>query len=254
VSRSQKNFIDLSAYGKFVDFNVAEFRLFSTEQRKRDAKTTLLESLIYRPMIFQRNGVRWIAAHNWKAGEKEQGVAALKAVKRSPDPTFLIKIAKPVATLIRQLFGEEPADAITCVPCGHSRRNDCFGKRFAQHVADTLELPFLQIFGDCPRPGSSHPRRSARLPPLVQIARPPASVIVVDDLATSGSHLEQALLALRNDGVKAWAVSWIAGATTRRNGTSLTEAEMAAAEIVSTGRAQGSAERYGPQLTCHVSR
>lgn len=205
--KNQMAFIDFAAHQVFVDFSNANFRL-SADKSEQDR---LLTSLIYRPTIFQRKDVRWIAAHAWRSGSKECGIAALKAVKGDLDPMFIRKAAEPVAGLIRQLFGTEHADAVTSIPCGHSRRPDCFGKRIAQAVAEALEVPFVQIFADRPRDGVSHPKRSARLPPLTQIAKPPGPMIVIDDLATSGGHLEQAVLALRECGVAASAVAWISG-------------------------------------------
>ncbi len=217
--KTQTAFIDFAAHGAFVDFSSANFRLSANGSEQFNDKSRLLASLIYRPSIFQRKDVRWIAAHSWRSGSKEGGVAALKAVKESSDPVFINRVAEPVAALIRQLFGTERADAVTCIPCGHSRRPDCFGKRFAQAVAEALGMPFVQVFADRPRNGVSHPKQSAKLPPLRQIATPPGSTIVVDDLATSGAHLEQAVLALRQIGVAASAVAWISGA--RAAGTPL---------------------------------
>jgi predicted amidophosphoribosyltransferase len=52
------------------------------------------------------------------------------------------------------------------------------------------------------------------LPPLRQIADPPASMLLIDDLATSGWHVEEALTALRRLGAAASAFVWITGAVT----------------------------------------
>lgn len=218
VLKTRMNFVGIDTCTDFVDFNNASFRISSNDCLSNE-KAALLSSLLYQPTIFQRKDVRWIAAYTWKADAKERGVSALKVVKNGLDPVFIREAAEPVAALIRQLFGAEPADAVTCVPCGHSRRPDCFGKRFAQSVAETLSLPFVQVFADQPRIGTSHPRHSARLPQLRQIAKPAWSTIVIDDLATSGGHLEQTVLALRQLGVTAPAMAWISGS--RVGGTAL---------------------------------
>jgi hypothetical protein len=84
------------------------------------------------------------------------------------------------------------------VACGHSRRPYCFGKQLAQSVADALRVPFLQIFADRFCSGVSHPKEFAKLPPLRQIADPFPKMLVIDDLAVSGWHLEESLLALRS--------------------------------------------------------
>jgi hypothetical protein len=211
VIKSNIPFADFASVGAFVDFSRANFCPSANEADRSRERDILLRSLIYRPTIFQRRDIRWISAHTWRSEAKERGVTALKAVKDEVDPDFIRQAAEPVAALIRQLFGAEPADAVTCIPCGHSRRPDCFGKRFSQAAAEALGVPFVQIFADRPRDGVSHPKQSTRLPPLRQIARPPGSTIVIDDLATSGGHFEQAVLALRGLGVAASAVAWISG-------------------------------------------
>lgn len=116
-----------------------------------------------------------------------------------------------MAALICELFGDQPAEGVTNIPCGHSRRTDCFGKRLAEAVAAHLQIKFVQVFADRPRAGVSHPKQFANVTPLRRIATPPGFVFVVDDLATSGQHLEESTLALRQLGVTASAIAWISG-------------------------------------------
>jgi hypothetical protein len=52
------------------------------------------------------------------------------------------------------------------------------------------------------------------LPPLERIADPCPSMILVDNLATSGWHIEESLTALRAHGAAASAFAWITGAVT----------------------------------------
>lgn len=198
----------------YIDFTQATFRAAVNAVEQLRQSDTLLCSLVYRPATFQRNDIRWIAGYSWRSAAKERGIAALKEVKRDPDPQLLKKAAEPISALIRQLFGDSPATAVTAIPCGHSRRPDCFGKRLAQSVAEVLELPFVQVFADRPCAGVSHPKESIRLPPLRQIATPPKSAILVDDVATSGRHLEEAVLALRRLSVTTTAFVWISGSST----------------------------------------
>jgi hypothetical protein len=217
VPKTPVTFVDFTTYGNFVDFGGAYFETPTNNVDQFSQQEALLSSLIYRPTIYERKRVRWIAAHTWRSDAKERGMAALKAVKNDLDPAFIADQAELVAALIRQLFGTERTDAVTCIPCGHSRRKDCFGKRLAHAVAEALNIPFVQVFADRPRDGASHPKQSAKLPPLRQIARMPElpeSTIVIDDLATSGAHLEQALVALRKLNVAASAVAWISGSRT----------------------------------------
>ena len=209
----------------YVDFREATFRVAKTAVERLRQSDALLRTLVYRPKIFQRNDIRWVSAYSWRTGAKIPGIAALKEIKQNPDPELLSQAGETIAALIRQLFGDTHIEAVATVPCGHSRRADCFGKRLAQAVATVLGLPFVQIFADRPCPGVSHPKQSVGLPALQLIVTPPRSVVVVDDLATSGRHLEEVVLALRRLGVSAIAIAWISGAAS--DGATLSTKEVA---------------------------
>jgi hypothetical protein len=198
----------------FVEFGEATFRAGASEAVRPRHEAGLLGSLVYRPMVFRRNDIGWVAACAWRAGAKTDDIAALKHAKRKLDRRLIDASAELLAAVVHQLRGDRAADAITNVPCGHSRRPDCLGKQIAQAVAAALGLPFHQIFADRPCSGVSHPKEFAKLPPLERIADPTSSMIVVDDLATSGWHVEESLTALRGLGASASAFVWITGAVT----------------------------------------
>jgi hypothetical protein len=142
----------------FVEFSHATFRAGATEAERPREEAGLLGSLVYRPTVFRRNHVGWIAACAWRTRAKANDIAALNRAKRELDPVLIGSVTDSVATLIRQLYGGRSAEAITTVPCGHSRRLDCFGKRLALAVGRSLDLPFLQVFADRPCSGVSHPK------------------------------------------------------------------------------------------------
>ena len=171
----------------------------------------VLDALIYRPSVFRRNEMRWISVFKWRAGRKAHGLTALRRAKQTLDRQVISEAAVSIAALACELFGDHPADAVTSVPCGHSRRPDCFGKQLAQKGCLNLQLRFVQIFADRPAVGGSHPKQNRQLTPLVQIGRPPQSILLVDDLATSGVHLEELTIALRKLGVSGPAMAWISG-------------------------------------------
>jgi predicted amidophosphoribosyltransferase len=72
----------------------------------------------------------------------------------------------------------------------------------------------VQVFADRFCSGVSHPKEFAKLPPLEQIAEPLASMILIDDLATSGWHVKESLTTLRRLGTSASALVWITGTVT----------------------------------------
>jgi hypothetical protein len=196
-----------------VDFANATFRVTAPQAEHTSLRSTLAGSLVYRPALFRRNEIRWIAACAWRSRSRVRGLKALKQAKEAIDPSIVSDAAILITTLIREIFGNKPVGAISCVPCGHSRRTDCFGKQLAQSVAIMVEVPFVQVYADRPCPGASHPKQSVSLPPLQQIADPAGSMIIIDDIATSGWHLQETMLPLRRLGVAVSSVVWISGAS-----------------------------------------
>jgi hypothetical protein len=138
---------------ELIDFSRATFRPYTRTPEPSCYEAGLQGSLVYRPMVFRRNKVGWIAVCAWRASAKPENLAALKRAKRAIDQRLIWQGGELLARLISQLRGRLSADVITCIPCGHSRRPDCFGKRLAQSVAEILDLPFLQVFADRPCTG-----------------------------------------------------------------------------------------------------
>lgn len=171
----------------------------------------LAAELVRRPALRSRNAVGYLTARAWRAEARREQIAALKAEKRGDDMPLAEVAAVDVAALLAK-FTPPPAGAVvTCVPCGHSRRPDSFARRLAEGVAALLDLPFVQVWADRYCSGVSHPKEFAKLPPLEWLAMPPGYTLVVDDVATSGWHLEEAVGALRAHGLPALGVAWIGG-------------------------------------------
>ena len=60
----------------FVEFAEATFRAGATETERPRHEAGLLGSLMYRPMVFRRNDVAWIAACAWRAAAKVDDITA----------------------------------------------------------------------------------------------------------------------------------------------------------------------------------
>lgn len=100
----------------FIEFSQATFRAGATEAERPRHEAALLGSLMYRPMIFRRNDVGWIATCAWRAAARVDDIAALKRAKRELDRRVIDGAAELVAALVQQLRGDRAADAITSVP------------------------------------------------------------------------------------------------------------------------------------------
>jgi len=166
----------------------------------------VLGSLVWRPAVYSRHEVAWVSARAWRDTSKAEDLAALKAAKAERAPVVLEAAASEVATVLRRLRGDWSDHAVAPIPCGHSGPG-CFGALLAQLVAEALGTEFLRVWQDRPLVGVSHPARNARLPVLVWVAQPAGPILVVDDVASTGSNVAQALMTLlpMHHRYKAWA-------------------------------------------------
>lgn len=177
--------------------------------------TEWTSGLVDQPAIYSRNGVSYMVATHWRSDLKADQIGSLKRAKADGCCATCDAAADAIEGLLLKLFGSLGGSVVTSVPCGHSRVANCLGKRLAQAVAMRTGATFVQCWQDRFVSGVSHPKEFARLPPLDWITVPKARTILIDDVATSGWHMEEALTALRAAGVEAFGVAWIGG---RRKG------------------------------------
>lgn len=173
--------------------------------------SSLLDALVWRPTLYRRKAVRYVSLRSWRKSSRKADIAALKRAKAHLDDELIAAAAGEIAGALATLFGPAADLLVTNVPCGHSRRPDCFGKRLAIATAGNAGARFLQIHADRFVSGVSHPKEFAQVDPLVRIATADRATILVDDVSTSGWHMEESLMAIRDQGVAAFGVVWIAG-------------------------------------------
>lgn len=180
------------------------------------APAAALGALVWRPMIRQRNTVRFLTARSWSAEARPRDIGTLKAAKRAAviPAEIVAGAAADLARLLGPLVGVPGWWSVSNVATGHSRRVDSFARQLAEAVATNLGVPHLQVFEDRFVDGVSHPKEFAKLPPLVWHTRPTVPVLLVDDVVTSGWHLEEALTQLTGAGVPALGAAWIGGTVT----------------------------------------
>ncbi len=95
------------------------------------------------------------------------------------------------------------------VPGGSSGKDDAFSILLAKSVARQLDIKFLDVLINSDTVGSSHPKKSAKLQPFQVREKVSGNVLIVDDVATSGRHIELATLAIRPLCNFCTAVVWI---------------------------------------------
>src|SRR5271156_3364925 len=174
------------------------------------APPAVLGGLVYRPTLYRRNAVAWAAVRHWRADAKTRDLTRFKLCKLGLDLAIIGAAADEIADLARLLLGPGASSwSTTSIACGHSRRPDCFGKRLGQAVAQRLKTAFLEVFQDRFVRGASHPKEFRKLPPLIWHEKPTGPLLIVDDVATSGWHIEEALGRVRDLGLPALGLVWI---------------------------------------------
>lgn len=170
----------------------------------------LLKTLLKRTTLRNRKDVSYVTLRTWSKTIKEHQLGALQIVKLDPDPEFVKAVADEIAQHVRRFFGAPRIGCVVAVPCGHSRRDDCLSVQIARMVADILAVSYVAAFECAPLPGSSHPIKSQyfRAPKLVAELTGD-TVLLVDDVATSGRHIETAVNVLREKVSHVTAIAWI---------------------------------------------
>ena len=170
----------------------------------------LLATLLHKTSIRNRNDVAYITLRRWSKPIKTHQIKALAICKAKPDTQFVDAIANDIAKHVRKIFGSPRFDCVMPVPCGHSKTNDCLSVQIAKRAAQLLGVPFVDGLEGCNRPGTSHPRKNAQLAaPKLKTAQKFTSVLLLDDVATSGRHIELSVLTLRKIAEHITTISWI---------------------------------------------
>ena len=167
--------------------------------------------LLWRPALRRRGDCAYLTVRSWRAETRAEDLAAFKREKRAKGEGLVDLAAAEIAHELRALLCPTPDWSVTAVAPGHSREARSWGVLLAAAVAEQLQLTFRTAFQPRPVAGSSHPRRNLTLPALEWQERPRGPVVLVDDVATSGWHLAEALGLLRQAGVAAIGAAWISG-------------------------------------------
>jgi len=162
----------------------------------------------YAPAVRARNGISYLTARRFSAQNRLGALQALKRLKASATDREDGLAAAEIALVWMLLTGNPGGWTVTNIAAGHSGSNS-FGARLAAAVANRLTLNYLQVWRDRPIKGVSHPKEFRRIPPLDMIAKPIGATLIIDDVATSGFHMEEAIKALRSLNIPAAGVAWI---------------------------------------------
>jgi predicted amidophosphoribosyltransferase len=168
----------------------------------------LIDTLINRQRLRSRKTVHYLALRCWAKPIKQYQINALRALKAAPPRSFIEEIAQEMALAVKAVHGLPTGAIVVPVPCGHSGPN-CFSTKLARALAKQLGFEYREAFACQTLAGSSHPKTNVRRPKMKLIEEISANVILVDDVATSGAHLEEAARLLSATSQSVWPVVWI---------------------------------------------
>ena len=169
----------------------------------------LNRSLIKRRLLKSRKSVVFVTLRTWRKTTKDTQIDALRSLKLERSPRAIHSIASEMALAIQELYSGILFTAVIPIPGGNSGHENSFSVLLAAEIARILSIPFSSVLVGRVKKGSSHPKESASLPPYKVQGSVTGQVLLVDDVASSGAHMEKAIIALKHAGAFPMAMAWI---------------------------------------------
>jgi hypothetical protein len=182
--------------------------------RPNDVLTTpqcqfLFDTLIKKRSLHSRNGCDYLTLRNWRAGQKPYQVATMASLKKFKPKHFFERIAGEIVQQAEQIYGRGVIGCVVPIPGGSSGEAESFSVVLARAVAEKLDVPCCGVLKAQGVRGKSSPHKSTHLRPYEVTGPVTGPVLVVDDIASSGRHLELAIKSLRAQHKAVYAVAWI---------------------------------------------
>jgi hypothetical protein len=170
----------------------------------------LLATLIRGQRLHRCGDTSYISLRKWRNAVKPFQIDALRALKADVPESLVAAAAEEMVDAVKKIYGDPSSCVIVPVPCGSSGSN-CLSCQIAGRMARVMGIPVVQAFLpiDVPR-GSSHPRKNIKRPKMKLVENIKKPIILVDDVATSGSHINEAAMLLRTLSPQVWSLTWIA--------------------------------------------
>lgn len=172
------------------------------------------ETLLTAPRHHRRGNVAYFSLRSWRKSIKPFQTAAMRNLKNQPDLEVTAVIAEQLAGLATTITNGRAYEFVSAVPGGSSGRKHNFASILAFHVAEKLGVPLRT-----PLTGSlltnrisksSHPRQGIYFRAhYVPGALDECFGLLVDDVATSGTHFEKCVRALSAHDKSVVCVSWV---------------------------------------------
>ena len=203
---SEKNTIHITGF-----VPIAQVTGMSENDLPKDqepASEFLSLTLVSKQRLLLRNGIPYIGLRTSRKDIKEHQIVALKALKISPPRKLVEKIALEFKEAVDRLYGQM-FDCVIPIPCGSSGKTDCLSVELGKILAQMLKVRFENVLKTNTIPGKSHPKKSAKLMPYELIRPIKGKILLIDDVVTSGRHLELAANSLKPQADFLMSMAWI---------------------------------------------
>jgi predicted amidophosphoribosyltransferase len=172
----------------------------------------LYETLVKKRALRSRGEMSFVTLRSWNKAIREYQIKALKAIKKCSTMKLASIAARECAVEIKSLVGTGTFKFIVPVPGGHSSPSSrCLSHDMAVALGAELDLPVINAFAHMELRGSSHPKQNLKREKMKLVQDVPGPAILIDDVATSGFHLEEAAQILKSRGVETFSMAWISG-------------------------------------------
>ena len=178
---------------------------------KTHALTVFLhDTLVTKQRLLTRGACSYLALRQWRQNIKPYQINALAALKPDASEECVKSIAEEMTSSIQRVYGGAFQNVVP-VPGGSSGKKESLSMRIARHIALNLEIDYAPVLQSAPvKKGASHPQKSLRLPPYTVSSKVDGNVLIIDDVATTGRHMERANEVLRPMAKYCASVVWIA--------------------------------------------
>lgn len=169
----------------------------------------LFDTLVPRTRLLHRNKYNYLTVRAWRKPIKPYQFSAMKALKTATPDAFVDQIATELLKAAEAVHGDLHNAVVVPIPCGHSG-SECLSKKIAKVLAQRIGVEIVEAFEPIRISGSSHPKTNVRRPAMKLRQPPDKTVILVDDVASSGAHIEEACRLLSKHVPAIWPVVWVA--------------------------------------------
>lgn len=171
----------------------------------------LTKTLVQRRRHHTRGHSSYITLRSWRRSIREHQITALRAIKLHHPALLADLAAEEIAEEVRTLIGASAFNAVAAVPCGHSPDGKCLSHAIALAVGRKLDLPVVGALKLKLAKGSSHPKTNLTRSRMHTDVALDGSILLVDDVSTSGEHLDEARSLLLRTCKSVFAIAWIGG-------------------------------------------